>query len=119
LQTGTNFAGATFTVGVSAESAEVSACTVAANGERALGTMRINGRSFARFVLDDAGAGNRYRTRSYRTVRDGECYAVEYSIHSTNLANYDPKQGVRAFDETAVRNALDSIVKSFAFRAGN
>jgi membrane-bound inhibitor of C-type lysozyme len=111
----TNFAGAQFTVGTSANPDAVQSCLVASNGEVAAGNVTINGVSFAKLTLSDAAAGNLYNTTSYRTVREGQCYAVEYTIHSTQLANYPASAGIKAFDQASVTAQLDAIAKSFKF----
>ncbi len=90
-------------------------CMVATNGEKRTGVVTINGQQFTKVTSSGAGAGNFYDTTSYRTIRDGDCYSVEYTIHSTNIHNYDPSQGIKDFDEPAVKNLLENIVKSFTF----
>lgn len=113
----TNFADATFTVGTSADPTAVSNCLQSAsntnNPQRSQTT--INGTQYTKIVSSDAGAGNFYQTTSYRTIRSGQCYAIEYTIHSTNIANYPPSAGIKAFDQTKVQNLLDGIVQSFKF----
>lgn len=111
----TNFAGATFTVGESNDPSAISSCLAARNGESAAGSVAINGVNFSKFNLGDAGAGNRYDTTSYRAIRDGRCFALEYMIHSTNIGNYDPSQGISQFDKVAVTADLETSVLGFAF----
>jgi hypothetical protein len=115
FEPGTNFQDARFTVGISRDSAAVATCRTATNGERSRGTRTLGGEPFAAFTLSDAGAGNRYETTSYRTVHAGACYAVEYTIHSTNLGNYDPSQRIKAFDEAKITSLLDGTAGSFEF----
>jgi hypothetical protein len=113
----TNFGGADFTVGVSADPSALASC-LSYNPSGASGsgpaTALINGVTFDAFTSHDIGAGNLYDTTSYRLIRDGECYALEYTIHSTQLANY-PKGSVTAFNETQVASELESIARSFQF----
>ncbi len=110
----TNFADASITVGVSADSAEVSGCTI---GDTEPATTRsINGTTFTELNFSDAGVGNLYTTKSYRTLRDGVCLALEATVHSTNLANYSPEQGIVAFDKTIIDAALDEVIASFNFK---
>jgi membrane-bound inhibitor of C-type lysozyme len=114
----TNFADATFTVGTSPDPTAVAEClTVAESGGSApqKSTVTINGVPYAKFITNDAGAGNLYETTSYRTVRNNQCYAIEYTIHSSQLANYPPSAGISAFDQARVVSALESIVQSFKF----
>ncbi len=113
----TNFGDAKFTVGTSPHPAAVSGCLAApASGtpvQKSLVT--INGVPYTRYVSSDAGAGNLYTTTSYRTVHNGQCYAIEYTIHSSNIQNYPSNSGITAFDEAKVQQALESIVQSFKF----
>jgi hypothetical protein len=112
---GTNFADAKLGAGFSADASEVDSCTSASSFETKTGTQVINGVTFSKFTTSDAAAGNRYDTTSYRTVHGGKCYAVEYTIHYGNIQNYDPNQGIKEFDESAVKKAFDDIVSSFKF----
>jgi membrane-bound inhibitor of C-type lysozyme len=111
----TNFDGADFTVGTSADAGAVSACLQATNGEVAAGTVTINGITFDKFTSSSPGAGNLYDTTSYRLVRDSQCYALEYTIHSSQLANYPASAGIKAFNEATVQSQLAGIVTSFKF----
>jgi len=109
----TNFSEASVTVGVSADKAEVSGCTIGDTEPAA--TRKINGTTFTELDFSDAAAGNLYTTKSYRTLRDGVCLALETTIHSTNLDNYSPEQGIVAFDKTIIDAALDEVIASFNF----
>jgi membrane-bound inhibitor of C-type lysozyme len=111
---GTNFGDAKLTLGVSSDPDAVAGCITAAQGEKAAGTAAIGGTTFSKFTLQDAGAGNRYDIASYRTVRDGQCYALEHMIHFAVLENY-PVGQVQAFDEAKVAAALEGVVQSFKF----
>lgn len=120
----TNFSEATFTVGTSADPASMDLCLRASNGEVeaspvanpvSAGNFSINGVKFSKYKLGDAAAGNFYDTTSYRTKRNGLCYAVEYTIHSTNIGNYDPSQGITEFDRAKIQGLLEEIVQSFKF----
>jgi plastocyanin len=111
----TNFGDARFTVGKSTDSSAVSSCLTATNGATKVGTVTINGTTFTKIAAKDAAAGNIYETTSYRTVKNNQCYAVEYTIHSGNIQNYDPSLGITAFDKAKVQNILENIVQSFKF----
>lgn len=111
----TNFSEAWFTVGTSSDATAIKECLIATNGEQAKGITTINGVQYATFELGDAGAGNYYETTSYRTMRNSQCYAIEYTVHSTNLGAYDPSQGISQFDGVTVIDILESIVHSFSF----
>ena len=113
FEPGTNFAGATFTVGTSADPAAVASCLTQTNGNIATSTQAsISGTPFKEIAYGDAGAGNFYNIVSYRTVRNNQCYALEYVIHSTDILNY-PAGKVTAFDENAIDGIMNGIVQSF------
>ena len=118
IQPKTNFSGATFTVGTSADQDAVESCLtdpIGGSGS-SKGTVVIGGITFTKFQINDAGAGNFYETTSYKTVRNNQCYVVEYTIHSTNIGNYSPDQGIKAFDHTSVQNTMEAMVSSFVFK---
>ncbi len=111
---GTNFGDAWFTVGDSSDPSAVATCLSNLSGSAATTTVSINGTSFTKLEFQGAAAGNRYDTTSYRMVKDGMCYAVEYTIHYGVLENY-PKGAVQAFDEQKIADALDQVAQSFRF----
>jgi membrane-bound inhibitor of C-type lysozyme len=113
---GTNFGNAWLTVGTSADSQAVADCTTNLEGQQATSTpVTIGGVNYTVLAFAGAGAGNRYDTTSYRTVKDGQCYAIEYTIHYGVFENY-PKGSVKQFDEQKVANALDQVIQSFRFQ---
>jgi hypothetical protein len=115
----TNFADAKLTVGMSGNAAAVAECLIAEPTEPnqpASGTTTINGTVFTVFHFADAGAGNYYETTSYRTRHVGACWAVEYTIHSSQIGNYPPEYQLKPFDETALHDVLDRIVGTFKFQ---
>jgi membrane-bound inhibitor of C-type lysozyme len=113
----TNFVDATLTVGTSADPTAVSDCLVAVDTGNGVqkSSATINGVIYTKIVSNDAGAGNIYQTTSYRTVRNNQCYAIEYTVHSSQLANYPASAGISAFDQAKVDNLLEGIVQSFKF----
>jgi|ERR1035437_5727008 membrane-bound inhibitor of C-type lysozyme len=112
---GTNFGDAWFTVGTSADPSAIAECLTNPKGNFGSTTLvTINGASFTKITFTGAGAGNRYDTTSYRTVRDNQCYAVEYTIHYGVIENY-PVGAVKEFDEAKVQMALEGLVQSFRF----
>ncbi|HEV7121702.1 MAG TPA: MliC family protein [Candidatus Paceibacterota bacterium] len=117
FQPKTNFADARFTVGTSADAAAVKDCLTETNGSTSQKPVpvTINGVPYTKLTYGDAGAGNFYETTSYRTVRNNQCYAIEYTIHSANIGNFSPDQGITAFDHAKVQGALEDIVQSFRF----
>ena len=113
IQPGTNFADATFTVGASADPAAVSACLAGPQGAKALAT-KLGEEPATKLTFSGAAAGNRYDTTSYRVVRHGQCYAIEYTIHYGAIENY-PKGSVKELDEAALTASLDEVAHSFQF----
>lgn len=111
----TNFSEATFTIGTSSDTTAVKNCLVPTNGERAKGTATINGTVFNKITLTEAGAGNYYDTTSYRAILNKQCYAIEYTIHSTNFASYPAESGIKEFDTQKIVTALETMVQSFKF----
>lgn len=114
FQPGTNFADAAFTVGKSADPIAVSSCLNNLDGSAATTTAYIGEDKFTKLEFTGAGAGNLYQTTSYRILRDTFCWAVEYTIHSTNIQNY-PEGEVEAFDEAAITRSLEEVARSFRF----
>lgn len=112
----TNFAGSKFTVGRSADPDAVKNCLVYNYG--GMGTTSeatIGERKFTKMTFTDAGAGNFYETTSYKTIYNEQCYVIEYNIHSTNIYNYSPDQGIKSFDKAKIVHILEGIVESFSF----
>jgi len=112
---GTNFGDAWFTVGTSADPSAIAECLT--NPKENFGSttpVTINGVPFMKIAFAGAAAGNRYDTTSYRTVRGGQCYAVEYTIHYGVIENY-PAGAVKEFDEAKAQAALEGLVQSFRF----
>lgn len=116
FQPGTNFSDARFTIGTSADPTAVKECLTQGNGNPATtAKVTIKGIPYTKLTFGDAGAGNFYETTSYRTVRNNQCYVAEYTIHSTNIGNYPPEQGIKEFDKAAVQNVLEGMVQSLTF----
>jgi hypothetical protein len=116
----TNFSGATFTIGRSGDASIIKTCiSDMKNGEKKDGTKTIDGYTFTKFTLSDAGAGNFYDTASYRGIVDGDCYVLEQTIHSTNIGNYSAKQGIKEFDKTTIQSDFDKMLNGFSFLVGN
>jgi hypothetical protein len=111
----TNFSEGTVSVGASNADAALQNCLTAENGEAEV-TLPLPDPTFKVFDQTGAGAGNFYEVRSYRTLRNGYCIALERMIHSTNIFNYDPSQNVTEFDRAAVEDILDRVIYSFHFK---
>ncbi len=114
----TNFVDATLTVGASANNIAIAAClTPDQSGGPATATSSatINGINFTVFKSADAGAGNYYETTSYRTLHAGKCYAVEYTVHSGQIANYPASYNLQPFSEQQIDSVMQNIVGTFKF----
>jgi hypothetical protein len=115
----TNFADAKLTVGKSGSVVARANClkSDAGGGPYAgVATTTINGVPFSIFTSAGAGAGNFYETTSYRALHAGLCYAVEYTIHSSQIANYPAEYRLQRFDKNKLTNVLDRIVSTFKFQ---
>ena len=115
----TNFGDATFTVGTSSDPKAVKDCVAVAGSTNPnnpqVSNVTINGVTYQKVISGDAGAGNLYNTTSYSTVRNSQCYVIEYTIHSVQLGNFDPSQGVTAFDPSKITGPFEQMVQSFKF----
>ncbi len=114
----TNFADAKLTVGYSADKNAVASCLSplpSAQPRNAVPSATINGVTFAVFQTADAGAGNFYETTSYQALHAGKCWAVQYTIHSSQIANYPAEYGLQPFDKAKLTDILDRIVGTFRF----
>ncbi len=111
----TNFSDARLTVGRSTDSGEIMSCTAGSLGETKKGTEDIGGYSFTKFSFSGAGAGNFYETTSYRGLVDGDCYVIEYTIHSTSISNYPASAGIKEFAKSKIEEELEKIINSLKF----
>ncbi len=112
----TNFADAKLTVGRSGDAMAVKEClSPGTEGSTSFAATTINGIDFLKATSSDAGAGNYYETTSYRTLHAGQCYAIEYTIHSSQIGNYPPEYQLKPFDKTKLTDVLDRIVGTFKF----
>src|SRR5699024_878734 len=111
----TNLSQAVITVGKSSEAQSVSACM----GEPlapavSRDTVRRSDATFFKSEYAEAGAGNLYQIRRFRTLHKGICYSIEEMVHSTNIQNYPPERGVSEFDSTQVWETLDTVWQTFS-----
>ncbi len=112
----TNFGEATFSVGTSSDEKAVKECLVDSSGLGAKkSTVAINSVPYTKLVTTDAGASNRYQTTSYRAVQNGQCYAIEYTVHYAVLEAYPVSSGIKSFDSKKITAALEGIAQSFKF----
>jgi hypothetical protein len=49
-------------------------------------------------------------------ARAGACYAVEYSIHSAQLANFPSSYQLQQFNEAQMEAVLNNIVGTFTLQ---
>jgi hypothetical protein len=114
----TNLDQVTLTVGASGNDDAVSRCMAQdETGGPAVATSSatINGIAFTIFHSSDVGAGNYYETTSYRTLHDGKCYAIEYTIHSSQIENYPSSYNLHPFDETRINSLMKAIIGTVKF----
>lgn len=110
----TNFSGAVFQVARSSDPDAYKTCLIPHQGERIVeNNLSLDDNLYTKFNSTDAGAGNFYETTSYRAQQGIECNVIEYTVHSTNIGNYSPDQGVTEYKQGEVVGILEDIVKSF------
>lgn len=109
----TNFSEGVFTLGTSADEQALAECTTGRNlGSEKGESVVLGGMPYTKFMYSDAGAGNLYETTSYRMQMQGQCYVLEYTIHTTNIGNYSPDQGIKEYDAKKVHDIFEGIVSS-------
>ena len=114
----TNFVDATLTVGASGNDQAVAQCMAPDTGDgqaTATSSATINSIDFTIFQFAGAAAGNYYETTSYRTLHAGKCYAVEYTVHSGQIANYPASYDLQPFNEQQIDSVMQNIVGTFKF----
>ena len=113
---GTNFSDARLTVGRSSDPNAIRNCSTDLTGDEGQAeAATLGGYPFKKFMFAEGAAGNFYDTTSYRGIVDGDCYGVEYTIHSTNIENYPKEQGIKEFDKAKIQNELDKVLTSIQF----
>jgi hypothetical protein len=114
----TNFSEAKLTIGRSSDAVAIKNCAAipANSAGKDAGNATIAGYPFKKMTFSDAGAGNFYDTTSYRGILDGDCYVIEYTIHSTNIQNYPAEQGIKEFDKTKIEAEMEKIISSLHFQ---
>lgn len=106
-------------MGASTDPRELARCEVAdeRTGETALEERMINGTVWKAFSFGDAGMMRYAEGTSYRTVRDGSCFALE-TFRTGSSYTDERDAGVPDFPQEeldAQYAALDAIVASFSF----
>lgn len=114
----TNFVDATLTVGGSQNNTAITQCMVqdsTGGPATATSSASINDITFTIFKSFGVGAGNYYETTSYRTLHAGKCYAVEYTIHSSQIANYPTTYNLQPFNVQKINSVMQNIIHTFKF----
>jgi hypothetical protein len=111
----TNLVDASVSVGVSNDPTILAACSAgqATQGEKPAGTVALGGVKFTRFTFEDAGAGNRYESTSYRATSGGNCYELVEFLHWAAIENFSPG-AIKEFDRAKIEAVLQAITRSFA-----
>ena len=79
-----------------------------------MGTTTINGATWNVFTSADAGAGNFYESKTFRTVHGDTCFEMVELLHSGNIGNY-PAGTVVEFDKAKFQGMLETIAHTFTF----
>ncbi len=87
-----------------------------AGGKGFKNKVTINGVEFYTDEGIDAGAGNFYVSKAYRTFHNSQCFEIVETIHTTNVANY-PDGTVSEVVKEPIWAELNSIVQSFKFNS--
>lgn len=79
-------------IGISRAADEVRRCAAPPSAVRSgsVATPRINGVAFNAYAAGDAAMSHYLDVRSYRTVHDGTCYAIDLLVYGTNPEVYSP-----------------------------
>lgn len=79
-------------IGASRSPEEVARCTKPSSAVRSgsVAQVTIHGTRFTRFDSGDAAMSHYLNVRSYRTVHDGTCYAIDLVVFGTNPEVYSP-----------------------------
>ena len=103
-------------IGASRSPEEVAGCTKPASAVRSgsVGQAPIDGIRFTRFDAGDAAMSHYLDVRSYRTVHDGTCYAIDLVVFGTNPEVYSPP-ATPPFTREAAFAKMQAVVRSFRF----
>lgn len=115
-QPDTNLQEAVFLVGWSKKKEAVQKCLESPTGNiMKTEKITIDGVTYQHTKYGSAGAGNFYEIDQYRTRKGERCYSIEKMIHSTNMDNYPPDQGIIAFDKPDIEQLLQKAWEGFQF----
>ncbi len=103
-------------IGMSSDPGEASACLVAQNGEQELPDRVIGGVTWKAFSFGGAAMMKYVKGVSYRTMREGNCYALETIASGSNYRE-DPSSTNDIADSVLDTEyaKLDTIVDTFRF----
>jgi hypothetical protein len=103
-------------IGVSEVANEVAQCTTPPDAVRAgsIGHARIDGTDFTTFAAADAAMSHYLSVRSYRSVHDGRCYAIDLLVTGTNPQVYDPP-ATPPFTQAQAFARLQQALQGFRF----
>lgn len=111
----TNFSDATVAVGINPALKSKLQCEKYTEGSSSRSVVTMGGATWHKESMSDAGAGNYYDSVIYKTLRPEGCIALETIVHSTNIDNYSPDQGITQFNRHDIDNVINSVVSSFRF----
>jgi hypothetical protein len=105
-------------IGASRSPEEVARCTKPPNATRAggAGQVTINGIRFTRFDAGDAAMSHYLDVRSYRTVHEGACYAIDLLVYGTNPEVYSPP-ATPPFTRQQAFARMQQVLQGFRFPA--
>lgn len=105
-------------IGASQSPEEVARCTKPPTAVRAgsVGQVTINGAHFTGFDAGDAAMSHFLDVRSYRTVHDGACYAIDLVVYGTNPQVYSPT-ATPPFTREQAFAQMQQVLQGFRFTA--
>jgi hypothetical protein len=102
-------------IGQSREAAGLASCTeVPAAFADSAGRTVIDGTAFTIFDGRDAAMSHHLATKSYRTVHDGACYAIDVIVTGTSPEVYDPP-AIPPFTQAEAFAVLTPVMEGFRF----
>ena len=103
-------------IGASRDANEVARCTAPPDSVRAgsLHSERIDGAEFTTFEASDAAMSHYLDVRSFRSVHDGTCYAIDLLVYGTNPQVYDPP-ATPPFSKEQAFARMRAVLQSFRF----
>jgi len=103
-------------VGASRDANEIAQCTAPPDSVRAgtLHSERIGGAEFTAFEASDAAMSHYLEVRSFRSVHDGACYAIDLLVYGTNPEVYDPPP-TPPFSKEQAFARMRGVLQTFRF----